>query len=232
MFFGRMHAAVVALLVVAVGLGALPVLRYTYQAHQHRRQIARLAATPLETDVADLLERLGRLETRVDAFHGLLAEAEDELWFFKSRREPALILKDFGDDTGRIGLARLAGTYRGLREGAGGLRGILAVSRLKWQALREKPSPARYRSLAAELDAAAEAAGRHEALLRRYAKLLTATERRIRQLGRLAPQVADPVPRAFRALPGRLKPVRVEMRRLEGALHKMMRHAPAGTPAP
>lgn len=224
---GRMHAVFAVLLVATLALGAIPVWRHTQHTYRLRSRIALLVNSPMDADIAELLARLRAQEARTEAFHRMLGEAEDELWYLKSHREPALILKDVGDETGRIGLQQLERTFRRLREGAGELRGILGVSRLKWEALREKQTPARYRSLARELELAGQAITRQEALLTLYGELLTGTEGTIRRLRQLAPQVADPVPASIRGLPRRLEPVQAEMERLEAALHRLMRHLPA-----
>lgn len=222
---GRMQIAFALLLVLALGLGAVPVVRHTQKTYRAHRRIERLATSPLEAQVAAFAGRLTGFEARAAEFHELLTQVEELLWVYRNRREPALILKDFGDKSGRIGLELLQGQFHRLRDEGIRLRHALAETALQWRGLRLRRGEAQYQALTASLDRALAAAGRHDRHLGRYGGLLDGVARRIEKLQTLAPQVADPVPRALRDLPGRLAPLRGDLQRLRGALPKAIRKA-------
>ncbi len=217
---GRVRLAFAVLLLLAIGLGGPPVLRHTLDYYRLHRRIGRLVSGPLGAELAALPARIAAFEAQAAEVHRVLALAEDELWYYQSRREPALILKDFAGVGGTIGLTGLVNGYQGVAEGGAILRARLGADQLAWRYLRENPREEEYLALAAVLRVLPDAAAGYGVKLRRYASQLAGVAARSGELRPLLPQLSATPPPALRDLPERLSRLQTRLRSLMAALTK------------
>jgi hypothetical protein len=215
---GRVSLACGLLLVLALALAALPVLPHIEQLHHMQRRTAELAGASLESEIFQLMRKSGQFIRKMEALLGLLAQAEGDLLYLKSRREPSLILKEVGNDSGELGLTGLESAGARLAQELILLKGQLAVTAKRWLDLRERVDARRFAAMLGALEELANTHPQRIEQLRLYGKTMDETERRARLLHRLAPQVAQPVPAAIINLPDRMREVRTAIRTLERSL--------------
>lgn len=206
-------------------------------AHLQRQSALEARATallkrPLEAEIAELLQRAGRLSIRVGVYHGALETAEAHLWEFKNSRETSLILKDVGNDDGELGLRELKAAYPAFTVNLARLNTTLLQAEADWRALRDQASPERLREVGRDLSEVARAARKQENLLRRYQKAAEETGKTVAQFSRLAPQVVGRVPEVVRRLPGQLRQLRAAITGLEESLDGFSREPPELRPRP
>ncbi|MCZ6533755.1 MAG: hypothetical protein O7A08_12420 [SAR324 cluster bacterium] len=199
-------------------LAALPALGYIQQLHHMQRRTAALASASLEAGIFQLMRKSGQFTRKMEALQELLAQAEGELLYLKSLREPSLILKEVGNDSGELGLTGLEAAGARLARELAILKGLLAVTAQRWLDLRERMDTRRFAALLRALEEVANTRHPRIAQLRLYGKYMDETEWQARLLHRLAPQVAQPVPASISDLPARMREVQTAIRELERAL--------------
>ena len=191
---------------------ANPVRNHLDRFHRNQMAMEQLVSQPYPMEFQKLNNRMEAFSGSARQLHSLLEEAELTLLVLRGRRERALILKDVGTKSGKLGREMLMDQFEAIRTTETRLLQLVGDIATAWEQFRQNPRENHLNTLIRYWDQAGPTIHSLTEQLEKYLEHLETIEGHSRTLMKLSPMAVSPVPDSFRKLlPGIAKVKQKEM---------------------